>query len=128
MQIVFFLISFLSSAEVKTTEPKIIEKPPFPSKLSMWNLFLKESDRLFLNERVIPYELTSALFTDYAEKFRTIWIPKDKKISYQKDGTLNYPIGTLISKTFAYKKDELVFLEKDLDPKQTKLATYLGPK
>ena len=51
------------------------------------------------------YALASPLFTDYALKFRTITLPRDARITYKAEGVLDFPVGTVISKTFYYAKD-----------------------
>ena len=46
------------------------------------------------------YTLASPLFTDYALKFRTITLPQGARLEYKADGVLDFPVGTVISKTF----------------------------
>jgi len=53
---------------------------------------------------VIPYEPASSLFTDYASKKRFIWMPAGVNATYNVDGQiLNFPVGTVLIKTFYYK-------------------------
>lgn len=73
-----------------------------PERLSDWNLLRIDSGALELNERVVPYDLNSALFTDYAHKLRTVWLPEGKAASYDAVDTFDFPVGTVISKTFYY--------------------------
>ena len=54
---------------------------------------------------VIPYDLNSALFSDYAEKFRFIKLPVGAKATYKSDAVFDLPVGTVIAKTFAYPHD-----------------------
>lgn len=52
---------------------------------------------------VLPYDLNSHLFTDYALKKRFVWMPKGVKASYAEDGKiLNFPTGSVLIKTFYY--------------------------
>ena len=52
---------------------------------------------------VIPYEPITSLFTDYAKKKRFIWMPDNVKANYIADGNvLDFPIGTVLIKTFYY--------------------------
>jgi uncharacterized repeat protein (TIGR03806 family) len=53
----------------------------------------------------VPYELTTALFSDYALKSRTLYIPPGKTAGYQPKDVLDLPVGTLITKTFAFPAD-----------------------
>lgn len=56
-------------------------------------------------EHVYPYELNTALFSDYTTKYRFFQIPEGKQIRYSQQGPIKFPIGTVISKTFAYPVD-----------------------
>lgn len=46
-----------------------------PASLSDWGVFDVSSGRLELSDGVVPYDLNTPLFTDYAHKLRTIWMP-----------------------------------------------------
>ena len=54
---------------------------------------------------VIPYDLNSALFSDYAEKFRFIKLPPGTHATYSPDQVFEFPVGTVIAKTFAFPRD-----------------------
>jgi uncharacterized repeat protein (TIGR03806 family) len=54
---------------------------------------------------VIPYDLNSALFSDYADKFRFIKLPAGTHATYRDDDVFDFPIGTVIAKTFAFPRD-----------------------
>lgn len=56
-------------------------------------------------EHVYPYELNTPLFSDYTSKYRFFKIPPGKQIRYSEQGTIQFPVGTVISKTFAYPID-----------------------
>src|SRR5262245_17999087 len=43
-----------------------------PESLSEWHLFDLSGGRMVPNERVLPYDLNTPLFTDYAHKLRTV--------------------------------------------------------
>ena len=73
-----------------------------PISLSDWNVLKVTKNSLSLNKNVIPYDLNSALFTDYAHKLRTVWVPSTTNITYSADDALNFPVGSIISKTFYY--------------------------
>ena len=55
---------------------------------------------------VIPYDLNSPLFSDYAHKARFIKFPAGAEIQYNTDKVLDLPVGTTIIKNFYYYKDE----------------------
>jgi uncharacterized repeat protein (TIGR03806 family) len=75
---------------------------PFPQKLSAWRLFVGAPAELHPNDRVIPYDLNTALFTDYATKRRFVWMPPGQPATYKSDDTFEFPKGTILSKTFSY--------------------------
>ena len=79
-----------------------------PEHLSDWSVLLREGGRrhgqLLPNERVLPYELNTPLFSDYAHKFRTLWMPPGTAARYSATATFEFPVGTIISKTFYYPR------------------------
>lgn len=80
---------------------------PYPTKLSEWRIFLFRDGAVNLNQGVLPYELKNPLFSDYAEKFRTIWVPESEKIEYAEAGAFRFPLKGILTKTFAYKREHL---------------------
>ncbi len=73
-----------------------------PDQLAAWGMMAVRAGHLVLGARVIPYDLNMPLFTDYAHKLRTIWMPAGKAAAYRKAGVLDFPVGTVITKTFYY--------------------------
>ncbi|MEL6926766.1 MAG: hypothetical protein AAFO94_22185, partial [Bacteroidota bacterium] len=51
-------------------------------------------------------ELSSVLFTDYAHKQRLVKIPEGTQMTRRSDGSIDYPNGTILTKTFFYYHDE----------------------
>ena len=54
---------------------------------------------------VIPYDLNSPLFSDYAGKLRYVWMPDGTSAEYKEEDVLDFPVGTIIIKTFYYDHD-----------------------
>lgn len=77
---------------------------PFPyAKLSEYNFFEGELKNLDPVYKVIPYDLNSPLFTDYAHKSRFIWMPAGSSATYTSDSEiLDFPSGTVLIKNFYY--------------------------
>lgn len=92
------------AAVAQTPPVKTFEQSSAPDKLSAWNLVLSDGKTLTLNAGVVPYDLNSALFSDYAFKLRAVYVPPGAQIGYKADGTLDFPVGTAIAKTFYYPK------------------------
>ena len=76
---------------------------PYPEKLSAWKLFVGRAADLKPNAGVVPYDLNSPLFTDYATKYRFVWMPAGTSATYNDSETFDFPVGTILAKTFAYK-------------------------
>lgn len=75
-----------------------------PTKLSDWHVVEVRGDHLVLNQGVLPYDLNTPLFTDYAHKLRTVWMPKGTSARYDAADSFDFPVGTVISKTFYYPR------------------------
>lgn len=54
------------------------------------------------NERVVPYDLISPLFSDYATKHRYVYVPEGSTITYDDEAAWVFPVGSILVKTFAY--------------------------
>lgn len=57
------------------------------------------------SDRSLPYELFTTLFTDYATKYRLVYIPDGKTVEYNEQEALDFPVGSVIAKTFTMPKD-----------------------
>lgn len=75
---------------------------PFPAKLSAWQLFTGKPADLKPNQGVVPYDLNTPLFSDYASKYRFVWMPAGTSATYNPTEAFEFPVGTILSKTFAY--------------------------
>ena len=76
-------------------------------KLSEYGFFVQPLAHLEPTDNVFPYELNSALFTDYALKKRFIYIPEGKHAKYHDKEVLEFPIGTVLIKNFYYDDNQL---------------------
>ncbi|MEX2130044.1 MAG: SO2930 family diheme c-type cytochrome [Pseudohongiellaceae bacterium] len=72
-----------------------------PQRLSGWNLFTLTDTALTPNPATLRISPANTLFTDYAHKLRTLWIPEGKQIQLVAN-ELDFPVGTVLSKTFYY--------------------------
>jgi uncharacterized repeat protein (TIGR03806 family) len=86
---------------------KSIQIPTEPyEKLSEYGFFKGDLANLEPSERVIPYDLNSPLFTDYAHKARFVWMPEGTSANYTKGEVLDFPKETVLIKNFYYENDE----------------------
>jgi uncharacterized repeat protein (TIGR03806 family) len=74
----------------------------YPDKLSEWRLFTGAPPGLQPNTGVVAYEVNTPLFSDYALKRRTVWMPARSSAQYTAKGALTFPVGTILSKTFSF--------------------------
>ena len=94
-----------------TTEP-VVPGPTFhgednPPVLSDWGQVMLVDGSLRVADGVLPYSLNSPLFSDYAHKLRTVWLPEGADpAGYDDTEVFDFPVGTVISKTFWYPRAE----------------------
>lgn len=74
---------------------------PFPRQLSEFRLF-RDAERQTPNDGLVPYDVISPLFSDYAEKYRFVYVPDGASLVYTEDGEIAFPVGAALVKTFAY--------------------------
>ena len=101
---VFFSCSDDESVNYTPISPVVvdIENIPYP-KLSDYKFFTGEIKNLEPAIGVLPYDLSSPLFTDYAHKKRFVWMPEGVSATYDADNTvLNFPTGAVLIKNFYY--------------------------
>lgn len=76
-----------------------------PVRLSDWNLLSVTGGELQINSATLRFQPRNTLFTDYAHKLRTLWIPGGTQIELEGD-SLIYPVGTILTKSFYYPLNE----------------------
>jgi len=77
---------------------------PYPN-LSDYHFFQGTLKDLQPNHRVLPYDLITPLFTDYAHKARFLWMPEGAQASMTEEGYLDFPNQTILIKNFYYPAD-----------------------
>lgn len=111
----FFLIGFLSCSEEEYYVPiEVVDEPqispvvfdldavPYQT-LSAYNFFEDNMADQSPVHGVLPYDLITPLFSDYAKKKRFIWMPNDVNATYiTDDAIVDFPSGSVIIKTFYY--------------------------
>lgn len=74
--------------------------------LSAYGFFSGKLGDLNPTESVLPYELNSPLFTDYAGKARFISLPSGSTFTYQEEEVFDFPEGSTLIKNFYYPTEE----------------------
>ncbi|MDR3714850.1 MAG: SO2930 family diheme c-type cytochrome [Puia sp.] len=104
----------------------------FKEKLSEYGFFVNKLSDLQPAPGVLPYELVTPLFTDYAVKDRFIVLPAGQTIRYTAQGVLDFPDSTILVKNFAYRNPsnqkiliETRLLVKDPQDKRWEVMDYL---
>ena len=114
LRIVLFIgVVILWTSCSKNKKPVIIEevklvgsaKLDVPEQLSQWKLFEAPINKLVPVEGVVPYDLQTPLFTDYALKSRFVKLPSNELANYSNDEVMEFPKGTILIKNFYYKND-----------------------
>ena len=99
--------------------PPVFHETERPLRLSDWQLFAVDAEELVPSESSVVFRPNNPLFTDYAHKLRTLWIPAGLQADISQ-GEIDYPVGTILSKTFYYPRAENATLAKVADTgKQT---------
>lgn len=86
----------------RTPQPVHFFATGYPEKLSDWHLVETRGGQLAPNTGVVPYDLATPLFSDYAHKFRTVWMPQGSAAKYDSYGPFDFPVGAILTKTFFY--------------------------
>lgn len=94
-----------SGAVAAVVRDDIIQDKGFPRTLAAFGFF-KDASAREPSDRVIGYELNTALFSDGANKLRYIYLPEGEAMSAngadENGGLLKFPVGSAIIKTFAF--------------------------
>lgn len=97
----FLLLSLVGLTACSDPAPVVHDEAP--ARLSQWQLFSLTSEELAPLNDTLVFRPASTLFTDYAQKLRTLWIPEGMQAAIVA-GEIRYPVGTVLSKTFYYPR------------------------
>ena len=79
-----------------------------PDTLAEWCMLSLDNGQVSLKEGAEFFELNTPLFSDGATKIRTFWMPPGSAARYPADGgVLEFPEGTILTKSFAFPPDPL---------------------
>ncbi len=97
----FLVFLFLFSLGVNAVNQEAILSKKPEKKLSDYEFFNDAVAQIPM-ENVLPYVLHSALFSDYADKHRFVYVPKGKKAKFIPNQVYDFPVGSALVKTFSY--------------------------
>lgn len=101
------LLACVTSAVAQAPEPVndraiLAERPP--ELLSAYHFF-RDAGARDPNARVTAYDLNTPLWSDGALKFRYVYIPAGAQAQYSDEHVFDFPVGTVLIKTFAFAAD-----------------------
>ena len=112
---------FLAGCEQQPAPLYLPQGDNYPETLSEWGMLQRAAGYIAPVAEALPYDLNTPLFTDYAHKLRTVWMPAGTKATYG-EAHFDYPLGTVLSKTFYYPRDGqgrlLLNEQDDRDPQR----------
>ena len=94
-------VALVSCAKVAQPEMSVILNDTPAANLSAYGLF-EDAGARQPAKGVIKYDLINPLFSDHADKHRFVFVPDGQSATYREDDVLEFPIGTVLVKTFAY--------------------------
>ena len=100
-RLILIIILLPSNIYSQVNDSAILSDTP-PKLLSEYGFFVNTKDQITV-PGVLPYELITSLFSDYADKHRFVYVPKGKIAAYQKDSVFSFPVGSVLIKTFSYE-------------------------
>lgn len=96
----------LGCADRKPVASKVDDDKEPPERLSSYGLFQGNGWSQTPAPGVVPYDVNTPLFSDYAHKLRFVRLPEGKSAQYSDSAPFEFPVGTILIKTFAYPVDE----------------------
>jgi uncharacterized repeat protein (TIGR03806 family) len=115
------LVAFALLLAVLAILPACSESTPIfhesdnPQRLSEWNLFDLSTAELTPSEASLVFFPANQLFTDYAHKLRTLWLANGSQAQFVSN-EIEYPVGTVLTKTFYYPAESDGSLANESDP------------
>ncbi len=99
----------LISASCADEKPKraVFHAEGAPQTLAEWGVLTVGSGVLHLADGAVVYDLATPLFSDYAAKLRTVSLPAGQSAILGPDGSIDFPVGTIITKTFYYAAKDI---------------------
>jgi len=76
----------------------------FCERLSSYRLFADIAAQRPAAE-LVPYEVATPLFSDYAAKERFLWVPPGAALTWRDVDSFELPVGAVLVKTFSYPRD-----------------------
>lgn len=95
------LLLLLAAPAAGTIDFAALQSDSPPTSLAATGIFADPAARR-LSADVLPYELAAPLFSDHAAKQRGIALPPGTQARMQGDGLIDFPVGTVLVKSFGF--------------------------
>lgn len=105
------LAACASERSTPTMSVKRFDADNYPALLSEWQLLTHSNGKLQRASDTQIYSINTPLFADYTLKLRTISLPEGTQAKYADYAVLDFPVGTVISKTFYYDTRDVPLTE-----------------
>lgn len=102
--VVFALVTSAVAQAPQSVNQSAISAERAPMTLSAYRFF-RDAGAREPNVGVTPYDLNTALYSDGALKFRYVYVPPGARAIYNAEGVFEFPVGTVLIKTFAFAAD-----------------------
>lgn len=90
---------------LSTTDRGYAHKVVVKEKLSEYHFFTGDLAQQVPGVGVMPYEINTPLFSDYADKYRFLYLPEGTSLKYSGQEKLDFPTGAILIKTFFYPSE-----------------------
>ncbi len=101
-----FALAACGSSSNDTCTPRVPTDDSVPGTLAEWcQVELANGEVKSLAGDVVPFTLTTPLYSDGAIKRRTVRLPPGSAASYADAGALGFPDGTVFTKSFGFRED-----------------------
>lgn len=102
--LIFSLNIFILNNVFAQVDNSVVLNNKVAPKLSDYGFF-EDLNAQIPTQGVLPYELITPLFSDYADKLRFIYMPEGGFAEFIPNKVFDFPDGTVLIKTFAYLND-----------------------
>ncbi len=102
--LIFSLNIFILNNVFAQVDNSVVLNNKVAPKLSDYGFF-EDLNAQIPTKGVLPYELITPLFSDYADKLRFIYMPEGGFAEFIPNKVFDFPDGTVLIKTFAYLND-----------------------
>jgi uncharacterized repeat protein (TIGR03806 family) len=100
------LMTLAGCGSKSSCTPRVPADDSYPRTLAEWcQVELQQGEVTPLAEDVVPFGLTTPLFSDGAIKRRTVRVPSGTAAAYEETAVLGFPDGTVFTKTFGFRAD-----------------------